>query len=257
MKTTQVLCKILLLFVFTVGALQAQEIDFEQKKVLLVYGGWPGHTPEIFAKRMNSWLEAHNAKVILAEDTSIYADETVMAEVDLIIQSITMSNIKMNEAKGLLNAVKNGVGIAGCHGGMGDSFRNNTEYQYMIGGQFVNHPGGQIAHSVQITQPDDPIVNGIEDFSLTTEQYYMHVDPNVNVLATTTFSKEHDDWIENAVMPVAWKKTHGKGRVFYLSLGHSDEVFDVAPVWEILTRGIFWASKSKYEASEAWMHPVY
>ena len=66
MKTTQVLCKILLLFVFTVGALQAQEIDFEQKKVLLVYGGWPGHTPEIFAKRMNSWLEAHNAKVIVA-----------------------------------------------------------------------------------------------------------------------------------------------------------------------------------------------
>ena len=85
----------------------------------------------------------------------------------------------------------------------------------------------------------------------------MHVDPNVKVLATTTFSGEHAEWIDGATMPVVWKKTYGKGRVFYTSLGHVAKDFDVPEALEILKRGIRWAALSKYEPKEEWLSPVY
>jgi uncharacterized protein len=124
------------------------------------------------------------------------------------------------QEKGLLNAVKSGVGIAGWHGGMGDSFRNNVEYQFMVGGQWVAHPGGVIDYRVNIIS-DDPIVAGLEDFDMHSEQYYMHVDPSNEVLATTTFNGDHAYWIDGVVMPVAWKRMYGQGRVFYASVGTS------------------------------------
>jgi hypothetical protein len=48
----------------------------------------------------------------------------------------------------------------------------------------------------------------------------MHIDPNVRVLAITTFSGDHDFWSDGCTMPVVWKKMYGKRRVFYSSLGH-------------------------------------
>ena len=168
-----------------------------------------------------------------------------MGQVDLIIQHVTMSEISGSQEKALLAAVKGGVGLAGWHGGLADSFRNNTEYQYMVGGQWVAHPGNIIPYTVNIVDQDDPVTRGIEDFEMRSEQYYMHVDPNVKVLATTRFSGEHDFWIEGAVIPVAWKKQHGKGRVFYSSLGHVASDFDVPEALEIMKRGIRWAAESR------------
>ena len=121
---------------------QNQYNSLEGKKILVVYGGWTGHQPKFFANKISTWLKTQNANVILSDSTSIYTNEKLMSELDLIIQHITMSKITDDQLNGLLKAVKNGTGLAGCHGGLGDSFRNNTEYQYMIGGQFVKHPGG-------------------------------------------------------------------------------------------------------------------
>jgi type 1 glutamine amidotransferase len=56
---------------------------------------------------------------------------------------------------------------------------------------------------------------------------------------------------------VVWKKTYGKGRVFYISVGHTPADFDIPQAWEILQRGIKWASGSKYLPKEEWMSPVY
>jgi type 1 glutamine amidotransferase len=161
---------------------------------------------------------------------------------DLIVQVFTMSQITREQEAGLLNAVRSGVGLAGWHGGLGDSFRNNTEYQFMVGGQWVAHPGGVIDYEVNITDHDDPITRGLGDFKMHSEQYYMHVDPINEVLATTTFSGEHAPWIEGVVMPVVWKKTYGKGRVFYTSLGHVAKDFDVPQAREIVQRGMLWAA---------------
>lgn len=135
------------------------------------------------------------------------------------------------------------MGLAGWHGCMADSFRNNPEYQFMVGGQWVAHPGGIIDYTVTITQPSDPIVAGISDFRMHSEQYYMHVDPLNEVLATTTFSDAHVPWIAGCVMPVVWKKRWGNGRVFYSSLGHVSSDFEIPEALEIMKRGMLWASR--------------
>ena len=127
---------------------------------------------------------------------------------------------------------------------MCDSFRNEPEYQFMTGGQWVSHPGNIIDYRIDITKSDDPIVTGIGGFAYRSEQYYMHVDPTNEVLATTTFTGEHLDFIDGVVMPVVWKRHYGKGRVFYSALGHTADEFDVPQMRTIFERGALWASRT-------------
>ena len=213
------------------------------KKVLIVYGGWEGHQPKIFADKISLWLKNQGAKVQLADSTSIYTNTELLNGLDLIIQHITMSKMTDKQSHGLISAIASGVGLAGCHGGLGDSFRENTEYQYMVGGQFVKHPGGQVSYTVKMNNTEDPIIKGINDFSLFSEQYYMHVDSAIEVLATTQFSGEHDSWIAGVEVPVVWKKAFGKGRVYYNAIGHSEKDFEIPEVWNLITRGVLWAAQ--------------
>jgi type 1 glutamine amidotransferase len=126
---------------------------------------------------------------------------------------------------------------------MCDAFREATEYQFMCGGQWVAHPGNIIGYRVNILRRDDPVMRGIDDFDYRSEQYYMHVDPSNQVLATTTFSGEHAPWIEGVVMPVVWKRQHGAGRVFYSALGHVAAEFDVPQMRTVFKRGMLWAAR--------------
>ncbi len=227
------------------------------KKILYTYGGWKGHEPEQSVALFEPWLKGEGAEVEVYNTLDPYADEAYMSGIDLVIQVFTMAEISREQEKGLLNAVSRGVGIAGWHGGLCDSFRQNVAYQFMTGGQWVAHPGGVIDYSVQIVDHDDPVTMGIQEFNMHSEQYYLHVDPNMKVLATTTFNGDHSDWIDGCTMPVVWKKMHGKGRVFYSSLGHVMKDFEIPEVFEIMKRGIKWASASKFEAAEPWKNPVY
>jgi type 1 glutamine amidotransferase len=161
----------------------------------------------------------------------------------LVVPIYTMAKIAKEELNGLTEAVRSGVGLAGYHGGMCDAFREATEYQFMCGGQWVAHPGNVIDYRVDVVKPADPIMEGIESFPYRSEQYYMHVDPSNEVLATTTFSGEHAFWIEGVVMPVVWKRYYGLGRVFYSSLGHVAKEFDIPAMKTILTRGLLWAAR--------------
>lgn len=227
------------------------------KKTLFVFGGWKGHEPEKCRDIFVPWMESEGAVVTLSDSLDIYTDKELMGGLDLIVQVWTMGQIEKEQEKGLLEAVQGGVGIAGWHGGLGDSFRNNVAYQFMVGGQWVAHPGGVIDYEVNITDHKDNVTKGLKDFKMHSEQYFMHVDPNVKVLATTTFSGEHAEWIEGNVVPVVWKKVYGKGRVFYSSLGHVAADFEVPEALEIQKRGIRWASKSKYKPLPKWSEPVY
>jgi type 1 glutamine amidotransferase len=232
--------------------------SLKNKNILMVWGGWEGHKPKEFTDRVAAWLKTQGVNLTIYDTLSVYTDSILLSKQDLIIQYHTMGKITKAQNKGLLAAVKNGVGIAGCHGGLGDSFRQETRYQYMIGGQWVEHPGGKINYRVDITNQNDPVTAGLKDFDIQdTEQYFMHIDPNVKVLATTTFSDEFDPWIKGAVMPVSWKKYYGKGRVFYLSIGHNPKDFDNPSAWALLTRGIAWASDSRNGLVEKWLSPVY
>lgn len=208
---------------------------------LIVWGGWSGHEPEQCAAIVADMLKEEGFTVSIATSTRAFADPG-LADLSLIVPIYTMSKIEKDEVANLSQAVRGGVGLAGFHGGMGDAFREAVEYQFMCGGQWVAHPGNIIDYRVNVTRPDDPIMQGIDDFDYHSEQYYMHVDPSNEVLATTTFSGEHAPWIEGVVMPVVWKRRHGEGRVFYSSLGHVSKEFDVPQMRKILRRGMVWAA---------------
>lgn len=212
------------------------------KRALIVWGGWEGHEPKQCAEIFAPWLQSQGYEVIVSNTLDTYTDKDLMQSLNLIVPIWTMGTITPEQEAGLLSAVRSGVGIAGWHGGMGDSFRNNTEYQFMVGGQWVAHPGDIIDYEVNIIKPEDPIVAGLSDFKMHSEQYYMHVDPSNEVLATTTFSGEYCEWIAGTVMPVVWKRRYGKGRVFYSSLGHVAKDFEVPEALEIMKRGMLWAS---------------
>lgn len=227
-------------------------------KALFIYGGWDGHAPIEYRDIIVPWLESEGFSVTVSDTLDPYTDEALMAEVDLIVQIWTQGRITREQVNGLLTAVENGAGIAGWHGGLGDAFHDSQRYEYMIGGQWVEHPGNDgTPFTVNITNHEDPIMLGLEDFDVVSEQYYMHVDPNNKVLATTTFSADHDYWIDGATMPVAWKKVYGAGRVFYTALGHQPEVFEVPEAMTLLKRGILWASQSKYEITPDLVSPQY
>ena len=168
-----------------------------------------------------------------------------MTKYSVIVPIWTMGQITGEQSKGLAEAIDSGVGLAGWHGGMCDAFRMDTGYQFMTGGQWVAHPGGIVPYTVNIVDKKDPITRGLKDFKMNSEQYYMHVDPGNEVLATTTFSGKFGGakWIKGTVMPAVWKRSWGKGRVFYTSLGHVAKDFEVPEALEIVKRGILWAAR--------------
>jgi len=213
------------------------------KSVLFVWGGWEGHEPKQCVDVFAPLLEKEGFKIEISDTLDVYLDKEKMNSLDLIVQVWTMGTITKEQEEGLLTAVKSGVGIAGWHGGLGDSFRMNTEYQFMVGGQWVAHPGGITEYEINIVNHNGPITQGLNDFKLVSEQYYMHIDPSNEVLATTTFEGTEDvPWIKGCVMPAVWKKTYGKGRVFYASFGHIAKDFKVSESREIVRRGMLWAA---------------
>jgi len=212
------------------------------RKALIVWGGWEGHEPEQCAHIVRGMLEEDGFSVELAHTTTVFAEPGIR-DLSLVVPIYTMAKIEKEEIANLSQAVRDGVGLAGYHGGMGDAFRESVEYQFMVGGQWVAHPGNIIDYKVDILPTADPIVAGIDSFEHRSEQYYMHVDPANEVLATTTFSGEHASWIEGVVMPVIWKKRYGAGRVFYSSLGHRAYELDVPEIRTVMTRGMLWAAR--------------
>jgi type 1 glutamine amidotransferase len=213
------------------------------KRALMVWGGWDGHEPKQCVEVFAPILSAEGFEVRVSDTLDVYTEANYMASLSLIVPVWTMGTITGPQEKALLAAVKSGIGLAGWHGGMGDSFRNNTEYQWMVGGQWVAHPDNICDYVVKITDRTDPITRGLSDFKMHSEQYYMHVDPGNGVLATTTFNSPAAPWVNGTVMPVVWKRMWGAGRVFYSSLGHVAKDFDVPEVKEIQRRGLLWAAK--------------
>ena len=222
------------------------------KSALIVWGGWPGHEPKKCTEIFAPWLEREGFEVKVSDSLDSYLDADKLESLSLIVPVWTQGTITQEQERNLLVAVASGVGIAGWHGCMADSFRLSTNYQFMVGGQWVAHPGGFIEYEVNIVDRDDPITRGLGDFKLWTEQYYMHVDPSNQVLATTTFKGDQIasalvpyecPWITGCVMPVAWKRMWGLGRVFYSSMGHKITDFDVPEALEIIKRGMLWAAR--------------
>lgn len=232
-------------------------------KAVIFAGGWSGHSPSAFAAWAEDLLSSQDYQVETFNTLEPLTDPTTMQNFDLIVpiwssarssHASEWGNMTREQEAGLMEAVKSGIGLAGWHGHMGDAFRDRPNYHFVVGGQFVGHPPGWpdnpvpeddfIDYQVNIVRPDDPIVAGLNDFVVHGEQYYMHVDPSNDVLATTTFSGQYLPWIEGCVMPVVWKRRWGGGRVFYCSIGHTVDELNMPEVYEIMRRGLIWAGRN-------------
>ncbi|MEN0085024.1 MAG: ThuA domain-containing protein [Leifsonia sp.] len=228
------------------------------RQAVMVRGGWDGHMPVETTDLFRPFLRDNGFDVRVEEGTAVYADEDYMATVDLIVQVNTMSTIEDAEFRGLQKAVLNGAGMAGWHGGIADSYRNNADYLHMIGGQFAHHAGkdpaervgeqsdNYIPYTVHITEygKTHPITAGIDDFDLVTEQYWVLSDEYNDVLATTTQEvRPWDAWNRPVTAPAIWTRQWGKGRIFVSAPGHRLEIVESRPVRTIIERGMLWAAR--------------
>jgi hypothetical protein len=223
------------------------------QKALIVWGGWLGHEPEQVAQIFADVLGQENFEVEVSDTLDAFLDVERLKGLDLIVPIWTMGEINKEQAEPVLEAVAGGVGLAGCHGGMCDSFRNSVQWQFMTGGNWVSHPGGDgVEYVVNIKRGSSPLVEGLEDFPVRSEQYYLHVDPAVEVLATTRFPTVNWYHASNGIvdMPVVWTKRWGHGRVFYNSLGHHADIIDMETPKELMRRGFLWAAEGKRLAVE-------
>ena len=228
------------------------------KQALVVRGGWDGHMPVETTAAFIPFLEANGFTVSVEDGTTVYTDTDYLDTVDLIVQINTMNTIEPEEFAGLQRAVLNGTGMAGWHGGIADSYRNNADYLHMIGGQFAHHAGkdpaertgeqsdNYIPYTVHITEygRTHPITEGIEDFDLVTEQYWVLSDEYNDVLATTTQEvRPWDAWNRPVTAPAIWTRQWGKGRIFVSAPGHRIEIVEDPNVRTIIERGLLWAAR--------------
>ena len=218
-------------------------------KVWIFQGGWDGHEPVQVSARFARLLREHDFEVEVSDTLDSFLDLEKLKALDLIVPVWTMGKITNEQCTPVIEAVgRFGMGIAGCHGGMCDSFRQDTEWQFMTGGQWVSHPGGDgVKYRVNIRRGSSPLTTGIEDFDVCTEQYYVHVDPANEVLATTRYPVVNYYHAANGEVdvPVAWTRRWGHGRVYYCSLGHHDDVFNAPQAQEMMRRGFLWAAEGK------------
>lgn len=182
-------------------------------------------------------------EVCVENALAVLEDESLMSSINLVIPVWTMGEISDRQVDGIRGVLERGGGLAGWHGGMGDAFRSNTAFQFMVGGQFVAHPGNVRRYTVEPAAGiSDPIIEGIPAFEIESEQYYLHVDPSNEVLLETVFDGSIHPWLAGTRMPVAWKRRWGAGRVFYSSIGHVPEELDIPEVRAVLSRGLVWAA---------------
>lgn len=219
------------------------------KKALIVWGGWDGHQPSEVAAIFREVLERDDFTVEVSDTLEAFNDRQKLKALDLIVPIWTMGRIEQEWVDNVSSAVQSGVGLAGCHGGMCDAFRENTDWQFMTGGQWVAHPGNDgTEYAVNIKHSSSPLVEGIQDFTVMTEQYYLHVDPAVEVLATTRFPVVPGPHAHNKAvdMPVIWTKRWGAGRVYYNSLGHQADIMEIPVVKDLMRRGFNWCAEGKH-----------
>jgi hypothetical protein len=229
-----------------------------KQKALVVWGGWEEHEPELIAELYRSILEDHGFDVEISETLESFNNVDQLKTLDLIAPAWSIGTIQQEQVEAVAAAVGSGVGIAGCHGGLCAAFKDSVQWQFLTGGNWVSHPGNDgVEYTVNIKQSSSPIVKDIPDFAVTSEQYYLHVDPAVEVLATTRFPLINGYHASNGVidMPVVWTKRWGHGRVFYISLGHHADIFDIPEARELLTRGLLWAAEGKQIALDQDLDP--
>lgn len=214
-----------------------------KRRAMILSGGWEGHDPRGTSSWIATLLQENGLDAVIHENLTILDHPETLRDLALVVPNWTVGTMTGEQEKNLLGAVASGTGLGGFHGGMGDAFRGQTNYQFAVGGQFVAHPDDHQTYQVEFNRPAHELTLGLEDFAITTEQYYMHTDPANEILASTVFQTRSAPWINGTRMPLAWIRHHDQGRIFYSSLGHSLRELKHPTVRELMRRGLRWAAR--------------
>lgn len=201
------------------------------KRVLIIWGGWEGHNPENVANKLKELLMDRGYMVDSTSRLGALLNGN-LNDYSVIIPVWSCGiegDIYLTQ---LIKAVESGVGIMAFHGGI-DWFSTEKYYE-MIGALYLYDTLPE-KYTVEVMD-DHVITDGINDFDVVSEKYFMQMDPTNNVLATAYYNEMNT--------PVMWTKNHKEGRVFYSTLAHSEEEVFSEPHQTILLNAVDWCAKN-------------
>ncbi|MFE2540361.1 ThuA domain-containing protein [Actinacidiphila glaucinigra] len=215
------------------------------RKALVVRGGWEGHDPVGCTELFRPRLQRAGLEVTVSESPSVYDDADLLAATDLVVHCWSGGELTARQEANLVAAVEAGTGFAGWHGGIIGTNVGNPRYLRMVGGRFLWHPEGFQEFTVRVDPSpgrDGEITEGIGDYDVVTEHYWVLSDALNTVLATSVLAPG-DQWHEPVAFPVVWTRRWGAGRVFVCTLGHRAADLKVPQTARIVTRGLEWAAR--------------
>jgi uncharacterized protein len=219
------------------------------RRALIVRGGWEGHSPVETTELFLPALRAAGFAIEVADSLDAYCDAEKLAATDLVVQcwseGAQVEELSKEQSAGLVGAVAAGTGFAGWHGGVLAAFRD-PDYLRMVGGLFLFHPPEFLTYKVAIAteHADHPIVAGLTDFDVHSEQYWMLSDARNTVLATTVVEPGDGGQGDGSVpMPAVWTRRWGAGKVFVSAIGHRVEDLCAPSVRTLTERGLLWAAR--------------
>jgi hypothetical protein len=159
-------------------------------------------------------------KAILAEKMSAEA----LKKYDAIIFANTTGNLPLPDREAFLDWIKSGRGFVGMHSAT-DTFPGFPGYIDMIGGQFETHKSQVGIQPINQDQECPACRHLGTDWNVFDEIYIMKNFDPAKVHGLLTLDKHPNDKTPGT-FPISWCKEYGKGRVFYTSLGHREDVWD-------------------------------
>ena len=168
---------------------------------------------------------------------------------DALIFVSTTGELDLDEGqkKDMLTFIKDeGKGFVGVHAALDTNYKW-PEYGEMIGGWFNEHPWSTFNAPIINEAPDFPAVRHFPKAFVKYDEIYQPKEwsrEKVNVLLSLDPSKlnyqnprvhrtDHD-------FAVAWSKSYGKGRVFYSTLGHTQEAWSDPDIRKMYFEAIKW-----------------
>ena len=199
---------------------------------VLQFAGGQIHDWKAVGAEVNDVLKSSGKFTVnrVDEDLNVFTKD--LSKYAAIVFHYTVGEITDAQMDGISSFVKGGRGFVGIHSAA-DSFRGSPDFRAFIGGHFITHPRYR-DYQVSVLDAQHPITEGLEEFIVTDEQYITDYDPRNHVLATALY--------KGVAYPVAWTKKWGKGKVFYLALGHDGPSAKHEKFRLMLERGTVWAA---------------
>jgi len=167
---------------------------------------------------------AEDQKRVLAEKLSPAA----LKNYDAVIFANTTGDLPLPDSQAFIDWVKAGHGFCAMHSGS-DTFHKFTPYVEMLGGEFKTH-GPQVTVTAINKAPNHPATKHLPaQWEIFDEIYEFKSHEQGNVHELLSMDK-HPHTKAPGYNGMSWYRTPGKGRVFYTSLGHREDMWD--PAWK-------------------------